>query len=231
MISPERNDVEISKLFTWGKMVTIENHTFYLRVAGDADINRARVHALRRSAEMRRKLKDLNSDERLAYVAEEDLVERENLIEFLLVATTKKAMMESIEKVEVPFPKEPDSDATLEEQEKYQEEVDTWPARREESVRKFIMDKADKQRAVLNEKTKEELYKLYVDERINELCEVEMRIAFTEMCVCNNVFTDETCQQKVFATVEEFRNLPTSVKMDLQEEYNALEIPMDELKK
>lgn len=231
MITPEVNDVDISRLFNWGKLVRVGGYEFYLRVAGDADINRARVYALRRSADLRKKLRDLDSDERVAFIADFDLVEKGNLVEVLLVSVTKAAMLETVEKVNIPFPKELGSNASLEEQEKYQAEVDDWNNKREEAVRQFVTEKVEKARELYTVKSKEELYAEYLRERINDLCEIEMRSAFIEYCLAQNTYTNSSCKEKVFNTVEEFRNLPTSVKDELQYEYNTIELSMDELKK
>ena len=63
----EKNDVDISKLFNWGKAFEIVGEdgvvdVVYMRVLGDADINKARVFALRESAKLRRALRNPDSD-------------------------------------------------------------------------------------------------------------------------------------------------------------------------
>ncbi len=63
MESIDRNDVNISILFNWGKEFILydenrkELFKVYLRIIGDSDLNKAKVYALRKSAEMRKKLK------------------------------------------------------------------------------------------------------------------------------------------------------------------------------
>jgi len=53
-ITPEKNDVDISSLFYYRKPVTLigkdaEPTTVYMRLVGDAELQRARVKALRDS--------------------------------------------------------------------------------------------------------------------------------------------------------------------------------------
>jgi hypothetical protein len=66
----EKNDVDISKLFKWGTSTTVQtprgDAIVWMKILGDADVNKARIYALRRSAEMRAKMVDLDSDERIA---------------------------------------------------------------------------------------------------------------------------------------------------------------------
>ena len=83
----EKSDVDISTLFNWGRVFEVINpkdqsvsSIVYMKLLGDADLGRARVYAIRKSAEMRRKLKDENSDERIAWVRSIDEVETEDLI-------------------------------------------------------------------------------------------------------------------------------------------------------
>lgn len=63
-MNAERNDVDIFRLFHWGKEVTIfdkygnELTNVYMRLVGDAELNLARVFAIRRSAELRKSFED-----------------------------------------------------------------------------------------------------------------------------------------------------------------------------
>ena len=87
----DKNDVNISKLWNWGTQFETETPqgmlTFWMRVVGDADLNRARVYGLRQSATLRRQLKDENSDERLALVPELDITEKDKIVTAILVYT------------------------------------------------------------------------------------------------------------------------------------------------
>src|SRR5574339_958829 len=89
----EKQDVDISKIFQWGRVFEVIDPTkddeslafVYMKLLGDADLGRARVYALRKRAELRRKLKDENSDERIAWVRSIDEVTNEDLINLIII--------------------------------------------------------------------------------------------------------------------------------------------------
>jgi hypothetical protein len=74
-ISPEKNNVEIEKLFKWSSDFKINDKygnfivDVFMRLVGDAEINKARVFAIRKSAELRKLLRDDESDERIAFIS------------------------------------------------------------------------------------------------------------------------------------------------------------------
>ena len=149
MISPEKNDIDIEVLFRWGKQVSIKdrqgNELFscYVRLIGDADLNQARVFAMRKSAEFRKLLRNVNSEEREAFIVDYESVDEDKLVEIIIYMNTREITLKVINRVDIPFPKEPKDDATLEEQEKYQTEVDDWPKKREIKVKEEIEKEAE----------------------------------------------------------------------------------------
>ncbi len=236
-ITPERNDVDISKLFQWGKQVIIKDKqgndffTCYLRLVGDAELNRARIFALRKSAELRRKLKEKDTEERLAFVADFESVDKERLIQLIIYLSSREISMRAVENIDIPFPKEPPDDATLEEQEKYQKEIDDWPRIREDKIKAFIEAEMKKMESSLQEKSKEDIYKVYEDSAIADLCENEMANKFRQMCVFLGLYRDEKFKERMFNDFDTFDNLFPEFKQQFLEEYIRLELSTDELKK
>jgi hypothetical protein len=237
-ISPEKNDVDISILFRWGKKVDVasrggELFSCYVRLVGDAELNRARVFALRKSAELRRLLKNMDSEERMALIADPEASDKEKLIELICYLNTRDITMKAINnnRLDIPFPKELKSNATLEEQEKYQAEIDNWPQKREDKIREYIQGEIDKLKGRLQESSQENIYKMYEETAIAELCEVEMTNKFRQFCVYLGTYKDEDYKEKLFFDFDTFDNLPTEIKQQLLNAYVELEIPMDELKK
>lgn len=233
----DKNDVNISKLFEWGKSLVITDAhdtpvmTLYIRLIGDSDMNKARVYGLRKSAELRKKLRENNSEERLAYIPEFEFIEKENLIESTLSFQLKELTDKAFKNLDLQLPKEPSSDATLEELENYQKEVDSWPRKRENEVRKVVEDAVDTERKSLNLLSKDELSKRYETFIINSLCETEMYTKFQEMCVYYGTFLDDKCKQLAFNSIEEFSNLPEFIKTQIIDSYYSLDIKVEELKK
>ena len=237
MITPERNDVDISKLFKWSEKFEIEDlngdllEEVYIRVIGDADMNRARVMALRHSADLRKRLKDLDSDERLAYVAEQEDITTEQIINLVVLNKTRGVYSKVAKEVNIPFPKEPDSDATLEQQENYQAEVDAYPEKVKKVIEAEISKIIDKEKATLSKLSDDELYKLYVTTIINDICETEMFDRFSDLCAFFGTYKDAALREKRFESLEEFDNLPMRIKKQYQACYKELELDMNDVKK
>ena len=235
-MSVERNDVDISQLFMWGKEFEIEGNndsklTVYIRLIGDADLNKARVHALRSSSYLRNRLKEKDSDERLAFVPEEGSIEREILVEAIAMLSTREYAQEAVKEVDIPYPIEPDSDAKLEKQEKYQAQVDAYPAKRDKKINEYIVKKVNERKVELNGLTDAELFGLYEGAIISELCENEMLKKFREFCTYSGIFNDSKYREKTFSSLEEFQNLPLAIKEKFMSAYSELEIEQSNLKK
>jgi hypothetical protein len=237
MQSIDKNDVDVSRLFKWNKEVIVRGEddkeilTVYMRLCGDAEINRARVYALRKSGEMRKKLHDKNSDEYLAFIPDPDIVEMENVIELLLMQWTREYAQDAVKEVKLILPVEPGSDVTLEQQEKYQEEIDNWPQMREQKIREFVMDKLDNKRKELEELPPNIVYKEYVKMYTNRLCEEEMIKGYREMCAYFGSYKDQELITRLCGSFEEFDNLTSDLKNQLIVEYMSLEMDGEELKK
>jgi hypothetical protein len=230
----ERNDVDISKLFAWGNKFTLnyigKSQDIYIRVVGDADLNRCRIFALRKSAEQRRKLLDYNSDERMALIADYQAVTKENLTNALILYSKEEYTSEAIDNVNIKQPKELLSDATLEQQELYQKEVDEYPQKREKAILDYISKKFESKKKELDALSKRELYDRFSVAAINESCRNEFLRAYRSMCAFFGTYKDSEYKDRLFSSYDEFDNLPTQVKAQVIEDYISLEIEMSNLK-
>ena len=235
MITPEVNDVDIEKLFNWSTVLELpikgKKRKFYIRLAGDADIGKARVFALRKSNELRQKLRDENSDEFIAFVGPKDLFDRDSLTSAILLHRLKDISREAYRAVDIPFPKEPKEDSDLEAQEEYQKQVDEYGERVKNFVSKYIEQRFEEEKAVLETKTFDELYDLYKDEQTKSLCESEMLRVFKQMCVYLNTYQDKGFTKRVFSSYDEFDNLPQEIKEQFIQAYDDLDLDIELLKK
>lgn len=235
-MNAEKNDVDISKLFNWGGKVTITDDygnplmDVYIRLVGDADLGRARVFGLRSSAELRKKLRTEGSDERVGLLPDYSLLEIENIVEMVIASKMREYADKLSEKLNFPFPKEPKSDSSLEEQEAYQKEVDEWPTKRTELLSKELDQFIEKERKSLLKKSRDELGKTLDESLIDNLCQEEMYVKFMAMCLYLGTFKDEKYSRKVFHSAEEFENLPSAIKTQFLNFYNSLDIRAEELK-
>jgi hypothetical protein len=233
----EKNDVDISPLFSWSKKFEIVDKDdkvlmeIFMRIVGDADLNRTRVFALRNSADLRNKLKDENSDEHLAYLPHIDQMSEEQLINLILVLSMRDISKKVVKNVKVKVPKVPRSDASTEKQEKYQLEVDAYEGKRQVAIKKDIEKELELKKEDLLKQTKDQLYNAYVIYMINELCEQEVMRCFREYSAYLGSYKDENLRERLFASFEDFANLPTNLKEQFISAYQSLDLGGDNLKK
>jgi hypothetical protein len=233
----DKNDVNIDNLFGWkGEFIlrdlNKEIGTVYMRLIGDADINRARVYALRESAKLRRLLHDKNSDEYLALVSPAEFFTQEQLLDTIIGLYIRNFAQDASSEIILDLPPEPGSDASLEDQEEYQKEVDAYPNKRTDVIRKFVEDRLKEKKDKLDNKTQEELFNNeYLPMALDTLCETRMMEAFRDMCVFLGTFKDKEYKNKFFTNFDEFSNIKTTIKNQLKEYYMSLELGIDELKK
>jgi hypothetical protein len=237
MITPEKNDVNIKPLFTWGRETVLidvnglEILKAYVRLVGDAELNRARVSALRQSAELRFLLKDVNSDEYIAYIPEKDGLEKENIVNFLIINRTRDASDKVVKSIDIKFPKEPDTNSNLEAQENYQKEVDAYPQKINTAINAEMTKIIEQEKATIAAYDEEKLFSEFKKAMINDLCEKQMYRTFKEFCVYFGTYKDENYRVRLFNSFDDFENLDPSLKKQLEDSYNTLEVSIENLKK
>jgi hypothetical protein len=236
-MSVEKNEVDISKLFHWSNKFEIFDKysnkvtDAYMRLVGDAELNRAKVLAVRASKDLRKKLKQVDSDERVVFVPDFDEITKEQVIELVLMLMIKEFTQESMKEVILPIPIEPHSESSLETQEKYQEEIDNYETLRQDKIRDSVNKKIDAYRANLQNWEDYPLKKEYERLLINDLCEQEMIKSFRNWCAFFGSYSDEDYKKPFFDHFEDFINLPTEIKDQFLSNYQTLEISIDYLKK
>ncbi len=240
MDTVEKQDVDLTKLFAWGRVFEVVNPQteeaeaiVYMRLLGDADLSRARVYALRRSAEMRRKLKDTNSDEHLAWIRDIEELEKTDLINLISVFSMREVAQQARTIVKVPVPKSPKSNAKLEKMEAFQKEVDAYPAKRQKAISDYMEKEIERLKSNLELKSKEELYRQYVKELTDEFCEREAISAFEDYQTYLGCYRDDSyrADARFFGSYEDFDNLESTVKTQFKDAYRSLDIELSELKK
>lgn len=237
MNTVDKADVDISKLFTWRKQVTIfdknqkESIKVWVRVIGDADLNRARTYAIRRSAEMRKALKEEGNELRYTYIPDYTDMDKNTLIRLVLLASTTQITRDAISEVDIPYPVEPRSEDDLEALEAYQAEVDSWPERKNAAIREAVTAALTELEKRLQELNEEDLIKEHTRLVIADTCESEMIRKFREMCTFFSIYKDKDLKKRLFQSFEEFENIPEFYKNQLILAYDSVEIGSDDLKK
>lgn len=231
----EHNDVDISPLFSWSREFEVVSNgrktPVFMRLLGDADMNRARVAALRKSAELRKKLRDVNSDERLAFIKDIDDIDIESLIAVVIVFSMRELGEKAQTKLKIKAPKAPRSDAKTSVHEKYQLEIDSYPTRRQEELRELINKEVEAMRNQLLKEPKEVVHTKYVASMIEEMCEQELLREFKSQCCYLGSYKNQELTERLFQSYEEFNNLQSNLKQQFLSEYSNMELHGDDLKK
>jgi hypothetical protein len=233
----EKNDVDISKLFDWGRVFEVVNPEgevealVYMKLLGDADSNRARVYALRKSAELRKSLWDESNTERWIYLKSIYELEHEDLINYIVFFSMRDINNRALKEVSVPRPKQPKSNAPLAKLEKFQKELDSYPDQLGKALVEFKQKEVEKMKTFLQTEDKEVLYKKYVKALIDEFCEQEAMKAYRDYEVYLGCFKDDSYKVRFFASFEDYDNLDTQIKNDFRAAYDTISIGTDQLKK
>ena len=234
----EVNDVDISRLFNWGRVFEVVNPVtkevealVYMRLLGDADVNRARVYALRKVGELNRKLSDPESDESYALIKSKDEVDKEDLINYIIAYSMRGIINRAYKEVTVKKPVEPKSNASVSKMAKYQAEVDAYPEKYGEAISKFLKKETEKLKADLGNSNKDELYKEYKKTLVEEFGEMEAMRAYNDMEIYLGCYKDDSYTTKFFDNFEQYDNLDSAVKQEFRAAYNSLQMGMEELKK
>ncbi len=232
----DRNDVDIFRLFYYADEFTISGKNgktlkVYIRLVGDSELNQARVFALRESRKMRDKLKNPDSDEALAFLPNLDDFSKEEIIQLILSAKSGEILRQANRDVKITLPTEINSDASLEEQEEYQKEVDNFDEvynnRLTERISQLIVNEEEK----LKELSIDKLKQICLDSIINQIAESVMMDKFRQMCVYFGTYKDKNYTNRLFKSFEEFDKIPPEIKSQLIACYNKLDIGDIELKK
>jgi hypothetical protein len=232
----EKNDVDISKLFVWGKHFEIVGKGtdalvhVWMRLLGDADINKTRVYSLRKTAELRRRLNDPNSDERIIYIKSIEEIELEELYSNIVLYSMRELTNSANKNVKIKTPIQPKSE-DLEDMEKYQKEVDSFPEKYYAAIQKHVDNSTKLLMQELKKESKESLFKRYLTTLINEFCEQEAYISYKNMELYLGCYKDSEYKERFFSEFEEYDNLDPQMKIEFRAAYNTLEVRMDELKK
>lgn len=234
----EKNDVDLSKLFYFGKEFSIKGKngkallTAYIRLVGDAELNRARTFAIRRSAELRARLKSSDTDESIAYIPSKEVAEKDLLVSTILTISYQSYTREALREAQLPpIPVEPSSDASLERQEEYQKEIDSYQFRRNTVISEYVEAKLSAERERVLKLSDSDIYDYYKKLVIADICEQEMYKIFREQCAYYGSYKDKNYTTPLFTSYAQFENLPPEVKEQFLVNYASVDISSEDLKK
>lgn len=205
----------------------------YQRILNNADVERARREGLRKSAVLRKQLKDKDSTDYEIYIVSAFDMDRETLVA-AIVATELKEVRDSAYKAaqkEIHLPIRPKGD-DLEALEEHQAKMDSYNT---DIMTKTIELLGEQTKERLEELEKEEdtekLRKLYISSAIRNLCGAEMVEMFQFWTVFLGTYKDKKCKKRFFNSFDELLNTATELQQQLIDGYFLLEIDKLSLKK
>ena len=236
MLTPEKNDIDVSILFEWGKPVNIilpdeTTLTFYVRVVSDEEFNKARVYALRKTRELKEKLLDKTTDEHKAFMVDTDKLNKEELVNLILMLEMSSIYKQAEKEVNLPFPKEPEIDAPTSEWVEYQKQLDEYPEKLAKKISKKTEQLMKVRRKELSSMSKNKLEALYLEKVLDSVLSKSVEEEFIKACVFYGTFKDKEYKERVFKSIEQIDKLPTKIKEQFIDGYLSVDIPMERLKK
>jgi len=226
---------KLSRLFRWSKKVNIVSggevlDTVYIRLVGDSDFQESRIAALKASKNLRIRLRDKEDEEHLSTFSDINHLTKDELIMGVCYSEIPDYRDEAIISVpEKTIPELPDS-PSLEEQEQYQNKLETMRNERAQALAKFIEERSDKRREELKDKELEDLKEMYMHSIINMKCGEEFTRTFREYQVYKGTYTDEKFKNLAFDNFEDFVECAPQLKSQLLQAYIDLEISGEDLK-
>jgi len=227
---------KLSKLFRWHRKVDITEGdnvlaTVYMRLVGDADFQEAKSVALRRSKELRIKLRNPDSEEHKSNFLDIDSLTKDELIMGISFGELPDYRDEALLQVpERSLPELPDT-PTLEQQEDYEAKEEEIRNERTKFISDFIEKKAEERREELDKiEDIDKLREMYSHAVINMKCTEEFTKVFREYQVYKGTFNDAKFTQLAFDSYEEFEECAPQLKNHLLRAYVNLELTGEELK-
>jgi len=205
--------------------------TLYQRIIGDAELDIARQTSWRASSLKRRQLKDVTSLDRIMIIPDYELLDKKTLVALIVLNEIPEVRQKVSREMVFGFPDAPDEDSTLEEQEKYQEAVDTFFDRRQKKLSDEVEQLLEQRRKELSKMNKPALIKLHETTAIDYACREVFLSTFNEMVAYLGTYIDPEFKRRAYPTFYSFRNTVTNIKHQIIEKYAELEVNGENLKK
>src|SRR5690606_14682432 len=130
---------------------------------------------------------------------------KEELVDLIVAYNTRELATNLLGEIQVPYPKEPKGDATLEEQEEYQRQVDGYSKKFEEAFKPQLIRRVESLKKSLDKLSLEELTKAYERDLIKEACNLRHFETYREWCILFGTYQDKDMTTRLFESYEQFK--------------------------
>ena len=228
---------KLSDLFRWRKKIYLKDGkrtvgTAWIRLVGDADYQQARNISLKRSKQLRNRLRDETTDDYVAAFTDIDSMSKDELILGVIFSEISDYRDEALVTTQDESLPELDGDnPSLEEQEEHQTKLEEIRRKRVEVLAAQIDKKSEERKEALNSITDiEELKRLYRDAVVNIKCIELFTTTFRNFCAYKGTFKDDRYKELAFDSFDEFEESASQLKSQLLAAYTNLEITGEDLK-
>jgi hypothetical protein len=226
----------IKDIFRWKRSVEIKDGDkvlakLYLKLVGDIDYSDARNFSLKRSKQLRLKLRNKESDEYNINFMDVDNLTKDELIESIVSSELVDYRDEAISKLSFKEVPELPENPTLEQQEDYESKVEEASKNRVEEISNFMTKRSEERKVELGKV--EDIGKLkeqYISSVVNMKCSEVFQKTFRNYCVYKGTYLDSKYSTLAFSSFEEFESSSTLLLNQIISAYNNLEINGEELK-
>jgi hypothetical protein len=223
------NESLMAKLFKWTTITEYNGVKFYQRIVGDSVLDDARREALLAARKLRRSLRDVDSTEYLIYLDPLEDLSDEELKTGIVAMAMRDVMREYMQTTPRPSLDPISDNPTQEEQENYeaakQERDDTYV----NDMTAYVEDWQKGFEKTLEPRDHTALMNLAKKYRVDQACEQEYSDAFEDHVVSASIYTDDKYKTRLF-TLEQYKELPSELKLLLRNAYNNITIDPDTLK-
>ena len=219
----------MERLFLWKTEVNYRGTVFHQRIVSDATIEDARQYALIASRKLRRELRDSASDAYLIHLDPMNDLSDEDLKNAIVYGESRAVVNDFIRSNPRRVVEKPGNDATLEDQEVYQAELEKRDTEYAEELRRNVeLWEVDFRRAA-DKWDRERLVYQYTQLQTDSVCNAKFTEMFEQYVLAMSVYLDAKFKQRAF-TLEEFASLPSEVRGLFRESYNQINIGADDIK-
>lgn len=203
----------------------------YQRVIGDADLQLARETALRASALQRKKLEEDISFDRAVLIPNYSYMDKGEIVALIVLLELPELRRQAEKELVFPYPEAPPSSASLEDQEDYQESIDTYFDRRDEQLKELINKNVEIRKQELNKLNKQQLRTHHESASIDSSCRDVFLTILNEFMAYRGTYLDAEHTKRAYSSFNSFRNASPVAKRQVVSKYAELELKGDQLKK
>jgi hypothetical protein len=203
----------------------------YQRVIGDADLQLARETSLRASALQRKKLQEGTGLDRASLVPNYKYMDKGEISALIVLVELSDIRRQADKDLIFPYPEPPSSNATLEEQENYQESIDIFFDERDKELKKRVTKLVELRKEELRKLPKDRLREIHETAAVESACRDTFLTILNEYMAYRGTFLDAAFTQRAYPSFNAFRNASPYAKRQIITNYADLELKGDQLKK